>query len=62
MKKFATLALLLSLGVFAAGCPKTEPKKPADAAPPADKMDGAAAPADAVAPADGAAAPADAPK
>jgi hypothetical protein len=60
MKKFATLALLLSLGLFAAACDKKAEKKDAPI-----KMDGAAAPADAAAPAEGApaeAAPADAAK
>jgi len=33
MKKFATLALLLSIGLFAAGCKKEEPAAPAAPAP-----------------------------
>jgi hypothetical protein len=53
MKKFALVALLLSLGLLATACNKTETKKTPEAAPPADtKMDGAAAPADAGAPAE----------
>jgi hypothetical protein len=52
MKKFALVALLLSLGLFATACNKTETKKTPEAAPPADKMDGAAAPADTGAPAE----------
>jgi hypothetical protein len=53
MKKFALLALLLSLGVFTIGCDKAkkaEPAKGADGA--AAPADGAAAPADGAAPAD----------
>ncbi|MBI3839464.1 MAG: hypothetical protein HY288_16210 [Planctomycetia bacterium] len=58
MKKFAMLALLLSLGVFATGCPKTDTKKPET--PPA--ADGAAPAEGAPAAAPAEAAPAEAPK
>jgi hypothetical protein len=48
MKKFAMLALLLSLGVFTIGCNKPAEKK-ADAPAADGKMEGAAPPADAAA-------------
>jgi PBP1b-binding outer membrane lipoprotein LpoB len=51
MKKFATLALLLSIGLFAAGCKKEE--APATPAAPAAPAATEGAPADA-APADAA--------